>query len=192
MLECLLNFYYCYGFPSFPTFLLLLNTDFDERKMIWYISGQWGFRWALRRQCIVTLPLLSKCNWINVHCCFEMHGHIPRQNNCPRHLGGNLNECGGGDSGPNLGSRAWELAGTRGPYRPAHSMKPTGHDCEGRTRARIFEILISICTWILLLQWNCKKNGLGRSEVPNSFPVPNSGDTAEIDGKLLVTLSPQS
>lgn len=33
VLECLVNFYYRYGFPSFPTFLLLLNTDFDERKM---------------------------------------------------------------------------------------------------------------------------------------------------------------
>ena len=29
----LVNFYYHYGFPSFSNFLLLLNTDFDDRKI---------------------------------------------------------------------------------------------------------------------------------------------------------------
>ena len=37
VLECLVNSYYCYGFPSFPTFLLLLNIDFDEG--IVYVDG---------------------------------------------------------------------------------------------------------------------------------------------------------
>lgn len=135
----LVNFYCHYGFPSFSNFLFLLNTDFHDRKIKWYISSKWDFWWALRRQWRVHPPSslqmpLDKCELF-----WNAWPQMQKQNNHLCHLGRNLHEWTGWGSRVQAWAPGPGCERSPGPEDQAAlpmARDQAGHGCEGRTGAQ--------------------------------------------------------